>query len=559
MIRRLMVQNLAVIRELEIAFEPGLNVLTGETGAGKSVLISALGLILGGRAAADLVRTGSPQAVVEGEFAEGDKTWIVRRIIKEGGASRLFINDEPVKLAALQEKSEKWVDLHGQHDHQAILRVATHLDFLDAFTGLLPDREVTGHTFRNLVAALTELEQQSKAVEKSQLQMEVDQFQLAELDAANLQAGEEERVGEELQLLSQAGDLIQALTALSQRLQTDELALPGELGILARHLERFAALDPQLARLQERLEAAKVELDDLAFEAQRYQGTVRLDAERLSEVEERLAELETIKRKYGGTVAEAISRRDALAAAATNSTDAVARLAQQKEIVSRLRQSYSEQCLQLSRQRQVACAELAREIEAVLGGLDMAAVRFEVRLTQQPQARGLCSVDGQTYKSDERGYDLAEFYMSANPGEDLRPLARIASGGEVSRTMLGIKSVLAEYDPAGCLVFDEIDSGISGATADKVGIAIEQLARSRQVLCITHLPQIAARGDHHFLVTKHQAGDRTESSVAQLSSEQRRQEIARLLSGVAVTAASLAQAGELLAASAEAAAAPVRV
>ena len=556
MIRRLMVQNLAVIRELEITFEPGLNVLTGETGSGKSVLISALGLILGGRAPADLVRTGASQAVVEGEFAEGDKTWLVRRIIKEGGASRLFINDEPVKLATLQKQSEKWVDLHGQHDHQAILRVSTHLDFLDAYTGLLAEREVTGRTFRNLVAALTELEQQSKVAEESQQQMELDRFQLAELEAANLQAGEEGRLSEELQLLSQADNLIQVLTVLSQRLQTDESALPGELSSLARQLDRFASLDPQLARLKERLEAAKVELDDLAFESQRYQGTVRLDAERLAEVEERLAELETIKRKYGGTIAEAIARRDALTAAADTSTDAAARLAQQKQTTSRLRQSYSEQCLDLSRQRQVACDDLAREIEAVLAGLDMAGVRFEVRLSQQPQSRGLCLLDGQTYKSDERGYDKAEFFMSANPGEDLRPLARIASGGEVSRTMLGIKTVLAEYDPVGCLVFDEIDSGISGATADKVGIAIEQLSRSRQVICITHLPQIAARGGHHLLVSKQQADGRTESSVASLSAGQRRQEIARLLSGVAITAASLEQAGELLAASAEAAPAP---
>ncbi len=556
MIRRLMVQNLAVIRELEIAFEPGLNVLTGETGAGKSVLISALGLILGGRAPADLVRTGASQAVVEGEFAEGDKTWVVRRIIKQGGASRLFINDEPVKLATLQEQSEKWIDLHGQHDHQAILRVATHLDFLDAYTGLLPEREVIEHTFRSLVAALTELEQQSKAVEKSQQQQELDQFQLGELEAANLQAGEEGRLGEELQLLAQAGDLIDVLTALSRRLQTDDPSLPGELSSLARQLDKFASLDPQLARLKERLEAAKVELDDLAFEAQRYQGSVRLDAERLAQVEERLAELETIKRKYGGTIAEAMARRDALAAAASTSSDASARLVQQKETTARLRQSYSEQCLQLSRQRQVASTDLAREIEAVLAGLDMAGVRFELRLSQQPLGRGLCLLDGQTFKSDERGYDKAEFYMSANPGEDLRPLARIASGGEVSRTMLGIKTVLAEYDPVGCLVFDEIDSGISGATADKVGIAIEQLARSRQVICITHLPQIAARGGHHLLVSKQQADGRTESSVKPLSAGQRRQEIARLLSGVAITAASLEQAGELLAASAETAPAP---
>ncbi|MCH8327582.1 MAG: hypothetical protein IID15_03545 [Candidatus Marinimicrobia bacterium] len=348
------------------------------------------------------------------------------------------------------------------------------------------------------------------------------------------------------QLLSKAGDLSAALEEIDRQLEGNERSIAGELGNLARQLDPFTDLDADLATLQKRLDAVRVEVGDLGFESKRYQSTVRLDPERLIEVEERMATLETVKRKYGGTLDQAMLRRDELESSVAQSADSDEELNRLTAEVDRLTIDYSQQCVALSGARQGATGRLADEIVATLSSLDMPAVKFEVRMSRKPASGGLCAIEGEQFKSDARGCDHVEFYMSANAGEVLRPLAKTASGGEISRTMLGIKSVLAEYDPVGCLIFDEIDSGISGSTAYRVGSAIEALSKERQVICISHLPQIASQGERHFKVSKSQVNGRTESVISELSRDDRRQEIARLLSGPEITAASLEQADELL-------------
>ena len=547
MIKHLSISNLAVIRELEVSFGPGLNIITGETGAGKSILIDAVGLLVGGRASADVIRTGAASAVVEGEFVNGGVSQLVRRVIRAGGASRTFVNDEPVKLDELSSLANSWVDLHGQHEHQSLLRVATHLDFLDAYAGLLPDREVLAHTYGYLVQVSRDLERLSDQVARAAEVQQLQLFQLKELDDADLSLEEEEALGREHRLLAQADELHRLLAAVENRLLKDETSLAGEAGALLKQLERYEQLSPELGQLHERLAALKVELEDLAYEAGRYGLTVTPDPQRLAQIEGRLGELETVKRKYGGSIPSAMKQRASLreALAAFDASDEqLVRLREERE---RLSSAYAAECQALSRQRLVARVQLAEAVMDTLTRLDMPGARMEVRLDNVADKKGLCVIDGQAYKSDASGFDHVEFYLSPNPGEDLRPLAKIASGGEVSRIMLGIKTVLAEYDQVGSLIFDEIDSGISGSTAELVGVALKELARARQVIVITHLPQIAARGDHHLTVSKSVIEGRTESAVRVVEGAARQREIARLLSGAEITGAGLDQAAELLA------------
>ena len=546
MIKRLSIKNLAVISELEVTFSPGLNVITGETGSGKSILIDAVGLLVGGRALGDIIRTGEETAVVEGEFFNGAESRLVRRLVRSGGASRAFLDDEPVKLSELESLGAAWVDLHGQHEHQSLLRVPTHLDFLDAYAGLLPDREVLAHTFHHLVHATRELEELSAQVAQDKELHELQQFQLRELEAGQLSLQEEETLSREHALLSQADELHRLLTSVDNRLQKDETAVTGELGGLQRQLERFANISPEIAQLAERLSSLKVELEDLAYETAKYGATVRPNSGRLDEIDRRLGEVEALKRKYGGTVDSALAQLEHLRQAVDRFIASDERVARLKADQLRLQEAYAAECQALSRLRQVAREQLSQAIMESLSHLDMPGTEVDVRLENSPAADGMCIIDGRPFKSDARGYDQVEFFISPNPGEKLRPLARIASGGEVSRIMLGIKSVLAEFDHVGSLIFDEIDSGISGSTAETVGAALQELARSRQVIVITHLPQIAAFGDHHITVSKDVERGRTVSRARVVAGEFRQREIARLLSGAEITTASLEQAAQLL-------------
>ena len=546
MIKRLYIKNLAIIKELEVSFGSGLNVITGETGSGKSILIGAIGLLLGGRASGDIIRTGEDAAVVEGEWSSGGNTLLVRRNLRTNGTSRSFLNDEPIKLADLAGSTAALVDLHGQHEHQSLLRVSTHIDFLDAFAGLLPERGVLSHTYSRLMELNTQLAEFTHRIEQDKELYELHQFQLQELEAAAPAPQEAHELTQEHERLSQAEALHEVLNNIEVRLQNDEPSVAGDLGGLLRQLERFVHLSPALALLGERFASVKVEVEDLAYEAGRYGATVHPDPQRLADIDERLGQLETIKRKYGGSLEAAREKMKQLQALVEGYVASDERWAQLREEQQRQQAAYSAQCQALSSQRRAACINLQADIVATLARLDMPGTRFEVRVSNELSATGACHIGDQTYRSDERGYDRVEFYISPNPGEELRPLVKIASGGEISRIMLGIKTVLTAYDPVDCLIFDEIDNGISGATAETVGAALEELARSRQVICITHLPQIAARGAYHLIVTKEIHQGRTLSRIRVLSDEERREEIARLLSGAQITQASMDQAQELL-------------
>ena len=550
MLTRLYIKNLAIIAESEIEFTEGLNIITGETGAGKSILINALALVLGGRASADLIRTGEDTALVEGHFHTNDGPLVIRRVLRSSGASRIFVNDEPVKLVELAQITAGVVDLHGQHDHQSLLHVRTHLEYLDAFSGLMAPKLELAAVFDTLKKAESELAATLAMLARNRELHELHQFQLNELQAAQSDLRNETKLQQEQQLLSQAESLKQVLTALEQGLTGESPGVNATIAGLHRQLDKFTYLGNDLTSLAERIAATKLELDDIAFDLSRYASTISPDRERLAELDEGLAQIETMKRKYGGSASSALEHLKQLEMDVTSFGDADQNVAVLKSKCRDLTAKYSQLCAELSAERAAAAGRLSQEIVGTLAELHMPEVLFDVRIVHTPDPDGACVIDGEHYQCDETGYDQVEFYICPNPGEELRPLARIASGGEISRTMLGIKQALVKGDPVATLVFDEIDSGISGSTADVVGKALHKLADTKQIICITHLAQIAAKGDHHIQVIKTQAGERTISRAHSLDDDARRREIARLLSGTKISSASLSQADNLLSVSA---------
>jgi DNA repair protein RecN (Recombination protein N) len=543
MLRFLRIRNLAVIEAVEVEFEPGFNVLTGETGAGKSILVEAVGLLLGARASAELVRTGEAQASIEAVFDTADgREVVVRREITSQGRSRSFIDSSLATAAALRELSVRLVELHGQHEHQALKDPLTHLPLLDQFA------ELEGLVART-AAAWVEVRSTREQLDRSRMdereraaRLDLVAFQLGEIERASPKAGEDEALVDTRRVLSSA-DRIQRLCeeSYSALYDSDDAVLSG-LGTVWKRLAELATLDSQFAPYLDARDGIKSQLEDLAFFIRRYADTVDASPGRLQEVEDRLAVLERIKRKYGPDLQQVVERGQALARERVLLSGEGERVEVLQEALAAATEHFLTVARELSRQRRQAAIEFARALEILLADLAMARTRFEVRfnLGELPQ---------DTW--GERGIDRAEFFVSPNPGEDLRPLARIVSGGELSRVMLAIKTLAAGDAVGKTLVFDEVDAGIGGRVADVVGAKLQGLGLRFQVLCITHLPQIAARGSTQFLIEKHVRGNRTVTSVQRLEPAARVEALAGMLGGATVTEALRASARELLGAQAK--------
>jgi DNA repair protein RecN (Recombination protein N) len=538
MLRFLAIQNLAVIERVEIEFDAGLSVLTGETGAGKSILVGAVGLLLGGRASADLIRTGEECATVQAVF-DGDNgdDLIVRREITSQGRSRAFVNGSLVTAAALREIGARLVDLHGQHEHQALLDPECHLDLLDRFAGAETLRQRTEETFAHLVSARGALADVREQERQRTARTELVEFQLAELDRAAPQPGEDEELGSLRTLLASA-ERVRRLSDESYSIlyDRDEAVLAG-LGQVWRKVGELAALDPRFNPYLEARDAIKSQLEDLASFLRGYAASLDASPARLQEVEDRLALLERVKRKHGPTLGDVIVRHRALRAELSALASVEERLAAAERAVADARARYLQAAEELSRLRRLAAGEFASALERQLGELAMEHTRFEVRFDPEPLPED---------RWVSRGFDVAEFYVSPNPGEDLRPLARIVSGGEMSRIMLGIKSLASLDTPGKTLVFDEVDAGIGGRVADVVGSKLRALGRSFQVLCITHLPQIAAYGGRQLRIVKEVRAGRTITRVDVLDGPGRVEELARMIGGVEVSATARESAREML-------------
>jgi DNA repair protein RecN (Recombination protein N) len=538
MLRFISIRNLAVIDRLEVEFEPGLNVLTGETGAGKSILVGAVGLLVGGRASADLVRTGEEQATVEAVFEDpsGAELMIRRDVSVQSGRSRAFLNGSLVTSAALRELAADLVDLHGQHEHQVLLDPASHLDLLDAFAGLTEDREAVRAAFTRLQSLAGERNRLASDAREKTRREEYVRFQLTEIDRAAPRAGEDDELVTARQVLGNAERLqrlcADAYTALYDG---EEAALP-TLSVVWKKLADLASIDPQFAPHLTAKDAVKSQLEDLAYFLRSYASAIDASPEKLQEVEDRLAVLERLKKKHGPTLADVIETASALREELEAIAGADQRAAAVEAELTAARRDYRCLAEKLSKARRTAAVDFAGRLVRSLGDLAMNQTRCEVRFVERGGEEGWT----------ERGIDEGEFYISPNPGEDLRPLARIASGGELSRIMLALKTLASTDAPGKTLIFDEVDAGIGGSVADIVGARLRQLGSHVQVLCITHLPQIAAYGTSHYRIAKGLKDGRTVTGVAPLGVRDREDELARMIAGADVSASVRASAREML-------------
>src|SRR5687767_7648171 len=544
MIRFLAIRNLAVIESVAVDFEQAFNILTGETGAGKSILVEAVGLLLGGRATQDLIRTGEDLATVEAIFeTEDGSELIVRREITSQGRSRAFINGALATAAALKDLANRLVELHGQHEHQQLLDPAQHLALLDAWADLADERARVAGAFVAVRGLREQLDRLRMDDRERAARLDLVEFQLGELQKANLQTGEDEALAAERQLLRSA-DTIQRLCGESYaELYDNESAALTALGHVWKRVGELAAIDPRFAPYLDARDGIKAQLEDLAFTLRDFADGIDASPGRLQQVEDRLALIERLKRKHGGTLEDAIAHRDRLAAehkALTGGQSSIAEIEQQLADAGR---AFLNAAREVSEARRTAAPTFARAIEGELAGLAMERTKFEVRLVTS-EAEGQWT---------EAGLDSGEFFLSPNVGEELRPLARIVSGGELSRVMLALKTLGARGDEASgstrstkTLIFDEVDAGIGGRVATVVGQKLASLGERFQVLCITHLPQIASCGQTHFLIEKRIQGRRTVTSVTRLEGEERVAEIARMMGGAAAGEKAMAGARELL-------------
>jgi len=538
MIRFLSIHDLAVIDSLELEFGTGLNVLTGETGAGKSIVVGALALLRGGRASADLVRTGADKAVIAAVIETPDGTeQILRREVSAHGRSRAFVDDQVVSTTALREIGARLIDLHGQHEHHVLLDPATHLDLLDRYADLGVSRDAVRTAYdawRTAAAALADLQQ--RAASQSE-RVEMVAFQLRELDETDPEEDEDVRLTAEQQILANA-DHIHRLAAESyaELYEGDEAAL-GALERIWKRVAELSTLDPSFAPHLDTKDAVVSQLEELAFALRPHASGVEASPERLQTVEDRLARLERIKRRYGPTLADVVRRRAELCEESSQLNTGAEQSTALVHRVTATRAAYVSAATTLSERRRHHAIALATGLEAGLADLAMSHCRFEVTFDESA-----------TNESDwtDRGTDRAEFYFSANPGETVKPLARIASGGELSRVMLALRTVTATEARGKTLVFDEVDAGIGGEAADRVGAKLRGLSSQAQVLCVTHLPQIATYGTTHYRVNKVVVKGRTTATVSRLDDEARTAEVARMMTGTRVSEAVLQTARELL-------------
>jgi DNA repair protein RecN (Recombination protein N) len=540
MLRLLRIRNLAVIEAVEVEFDSGFNVLTGETGAGKSILVEAVGLLLGARASADLVRTGELLATIEAIFEDpvDGREVILRREITSQGRSRSFIDGSLATAGALRDLSQRFVELHGQHEHQSLLDPLTHLSLLDGHAGLRAEAEQVSGAWQTVRTLREQLDRSRMDAREKTARLDLIAFQLGEIEKAAPRPGEDDELAATKQVLASA-ERVQRLCRESYAAlyDSDTAVLAGLSGVWKRVAE-LAGIDPQFASHLDARDGIKSQLEDLAFFLRNYAEGVDASPEHLRQVEDRLALLERLKRKYGPTLPEVIAageslrhERDLLNRAGENREDVERQLAQATA-------AFLERARVLSQRRRDAASRFSTQLEALLAELAMSHTRFEIRFNDRELASEAWT---------ERGIDEAEFFISPNPGEDMRPLARIVSGGELSRVMLALKTLAVGGERGKTLIFDEVDAGIGGRVADVVGSKLRGLGYDFQVLCITHLAQIAARATTQFRIQKYVRGERTVTTVERLDDKGRVDEIARMIGGASVTDSVRASAGELIA------------
>lgn len=581
MLHEIHIRNFAIIDDLHLQFGPGLNILTGETGAGKSIIIDAVGLLLGDRAAAEWVRAGCDRAEIEATFRMPDADeavadlhalleeqglddpdnpdWIVlAREVRLSGRNVCRVNGRAVSLQILSDITAQLVDVHGQGEHLSLLQPRTHIHLLDRYAGLLPQRAKVAAEVRSLRTVRAELHRLQQDARTIAQRVDMLSFQVEEIVGASLRLGEDEELEGERRRLANAEALLKLAQGVQTILGDGEGEMPAALDLVSEavgRLERLARIDPDMQEAADGSQGLLEQLSDLARTMQDYAEQLEFNPARLNEVEERIELISNLKRKYGDTIAQIVAFGDQAQAELDELDNWEAKTEALEAQEADLLHTVGRLAAQLSAQRRTAGEQMARQVEQELADLRMDRARFGVAVTQSDHADGAVLPDGGRVAFDATGIDQVEFLISANPGEPLKPMAKVASGGETARLMLALKSVLAAADATPTLIFDEIDQGIGGRVGAVVGRKLWGLTEhvtpsaGHQVLCITHLPQLAAFGDQHFTVNKQviavNGEERTSTLVRRLEAEDRIVELMQMLG--ATTAAGRRSVEEMLA------------
>jgi len=564
MIKSLLIKNFALIEHCEIQFKKGLNILTGESGAGKSILVNAISQLCGERSSLDFVRSGSKKAVIETEIDLSERpellpqlmsleieteenSLIIRKEISQSGSSRIFLNDTPIHLANLNQVSTFLIDLHGQHQHQVLLHPENHLSYLDSFASL----QSSVKDFTALVKNYDSLKSNLKKLEDERanaLQMkDLFNLQVKEIEDAGLDEIDLEALKDELSILSNYEKIHQSAQFLIKNLSSGENNASQLVTGSEDHLRNLASIDNQFEELLKNLISARETIEEIGQFTERYIGNLEFDPERAESLRQRIAQIEFLLKKYQKTdIKELTSFKDGLKTQLNEIENYDSHLADLEKEKTQFEKIILDSGIELSQKRKQAAREFERKLSALLDEIGMKDSRFEFVQETTIANNSPFEVNKQNVKLFPTGFDQILIHFSPNPGERIKPINKIASGGEISRIMLALKSVLAEKDKMPILVFDEIDSGISGKVAQIVGKKISELSRYHQVICITHLPQIAAFADNHYKVDKKIESGITQVSISALNFENQVSEIANLLGGVSLSQQALDNASQLL-------------
>jgi DNA repair protein RecN (Recombination protein N) len=551
MLSELRISNVAIIDDLQLTFAPGMNVLTGETGAGKSIIMRAIGLLCGDRAATDLIRSDAEEAEIEGRFDLADTgtdflqdssvpvadELLMRRVITRSGKGRAYVNGRLATAAVLSQLGSRLLHVYGQHEHALLLKPESHLELLDLFAQLDAPRAQMAEAYVAFRAAADRLAALTAGGDAARQRLELLRFQVKELRDVQLERGEEARLQQEREVQRHAEKLTHICRQSEEALYSADDAIAGGLARVAAQLQEASRIDPSFAESATLLRQATAQVEEVGVQLQRAADRIRHDPERLEEIEERLAQLARLKRKYGCEAEAMLDRLAEMEEELARIEDAGSDIAGARlEALARAGRAW-DVAKELSRARQAAAAKLEKRMADELRALGMKGAIFRAVFTvaasdgPQPGAHHKDLADAATAGLSPAGADVVQFYLSANPGEEPKPLARIASGGELSRIMLGLKALTAGVGEVATLIFDEVDAGIGGAVAEAVGKRLHTLGHERQVLCITHLPQIAAQADHHFAVEKRVTKGRTVTTARALTDDDRVRELARMLGG----------------------------
>lgn len=549
MLQELSIEDYAVVERLRVRFHSGLNLLTGETGSGKSIVVDALGLLLGGRASADLIRSGKDRARISGIFEIGsagrhvleragvegeDGELLIDREIQTNGKGRVYVNNRPASVALLKDLAPHLGDIHGQHDQQLLFEAAAQMAMLDAFAKTAGERAKVRELFAAWKRVTTDIEQLEQADQEKLRLLDLWRFQRREIEAAELRAGEDVELEAERRVQQNAGRLLDTAGAAFESLYESPESALSTVRSAAKRFEELGKVDEQMAALRQALEPALIAIQDVAYSLRDYLGRMEANPARLEEIEVRLEAIDKLKRKYGKSVEEILAFQQDVARKIGEVENAGERLEELKCEQKKLSSQYERAAADLTARRKAGAIDLAKRVEQELKPLAMERTVFRIRIEEAPWS--------------ENGADRLQFLVSPNAGEEPRPMERVASGGELSRIALALKTCLVGKGATSTgrtLVFDEIDTGIGGRAADGVARRLKALAAENQVLCVTHLPQIACFAEHHYRVDKIERKGRTIAEIEELDATSSTEEIGRMLSGQKLTPEALRHAAEL--------------